>query len=491
MIQKLVVEAKEAVHRALKDEVKGGDDRALRLLEDFEIASEAMGLGMQDTHGAGASGGKVRKGEAGGATPGAHAASTGAAGAVVEHAKSHGGVQIAAIAEGTDESDATQPPHPEKSKSPDARESGGADSTEAAAGPRISRSSLPASEGGGSADHSMSSPETGPMHARDLSGRKAGVAMGRVDSFGSKPDHQTAHVSSNSGMTGSVDSFPHSSVHKVIGAGLRGGVPGRIDAEVGTKRPDEGTRSASRADRSPKSTGRASTSATDTALLWHDDESEHARIVDGGREAGGMSMSVLSRLLFLMGRWWRLSRDLHDRKKKKWNLSKLADVYDNCKFDCQHNRDLGLKRVEDVFQLAVSFADCIIPQEYGVTTLEKSMVGCRIVHHLLRKIFFDLTVHKQSWEVREGGKKGALMPDHDHATASRSSPPSAHGIGDGERAWTAFRSSLAQAKHRVKQSALMTTATVDLAAPAGTSLPAAPSPIVHGDASGDGEHPAD
>ena len=41
-------------------------------------------------------------------------------------------------------------------------------------------------------------------------------------------------------------------------------------------------------------------------------------------------------------RWRKLKEDFFDHKTKKFNISKVPDIYDNIKYDMIHNKDLLL-----------------------------------------------------------------------------------------------------------------------------------------------------
>ncbi len=50
-----------------------------------------------------------------------------------------------------------------------------------------------------------------------------------------------------------------------------------------------------------------------------------------------------------------------------------------------------LPGVTELITLVQAFADIIVSQEYGIEAVEKMSIGTRIAHHLMRKIFFDMT----------------------------------------------------------------------------------------------------
>ena len=119
--------------------------------------------------------------------------------------------------------------------------------------------------------------------------------------------------------------------------------------------------------------------------------------MEEGDTRGGVALRSESQLygnetLWLMhDRWFKLKKGLFHPKKKSWDLSKIPDIYDCVKYDTLHNRHIGLDGMEDIYFLTRSFADIIIPQEYGITSSDKREISADICHHLLRKLFFDMT----------------------------------------------------------------------------------------------------
>jgi hypothetical protein len=104
--------------------------------------------------------------------------------------------------------------------------------------------------------------------------------------------------------------------------------------------------------------------------------------------------STGSSVMLTLERWRKLARDMFNRKKERFDLSKLPDVYDCIKHDILHSlhiRTAPMQVVFRVYLISRAFADIVIPQEYGITFRDKHEIGSSIAHHLLRKIFFDLT----------------------------------------------------------------------------------------------------
>ncbi|CAH8568541.1 unnamed protein product [Schistosoma turkestanicum] len=91
----------------------------------------------------------------------------------------------------------------------------------------------------------------------------------------------------------------------------------------------------------------------------------------------------------LLRRWGKLLKDFRS-PEGEYDLSKISDIYDNIKYDLQHNSGILLEsEVQDFFMCAKSLADIIVPQEYGITKEEKLVIGQRICTPLMRKILSD------------------------------------------------------------------------------------------------------
>jgi inositol hexakisphosphate/diphosphoinositol-pentakisphosphate kinase len=92
-------------------------------------------------------------------------------------------------------------------------------------------------------------------------------------------------------------------------------------------------------------------------------------------------------LLELTERWKLLHNKLYDEESETFDLSRVPDVHDNVRFDMLHNPHLGLtETLQKLYDLAKSMADCVVPQEYGITIQEKRDIGAKMCHTLLEKI---------------------------------------------------------------------------------------------------------
>jgi len=105
-------------------------------------------------------------------------------------------------------------------------------------------------------------------------------------------------------------------------------------------------------------------------------------------------------LLELTERWKLLQNKLYDEEKDLFDLSRVPDVHDNVRFDMLHNPHLGLaSTLSELYDLAKSMADCVVPQEYGTTLVEKRDIGCKMCGSLLEKIYEDLYIARTDDQV--------------------------------------------------------------------------------------------
>ncbi|XP_043205881.1 inositol hexakisphosphate and diphosphoinositol-pentakisphosphate kinase-like isoform X4 [Amphibalanus amphitrite] len=92
----------------------------------------------------------------------------------------------------------------------------------------------------------------------------------------------------------------------------------------------------------------------------------------------------------MLRRWVKLEKDFKTANGK-FDISKIPDIYDNIKYDLQHNQKvLQFDDAEEMYRVAKTVADVIVPQEYGLTRQEKLSIGHGICTPLLKKIQADL-----------------------------------------------------------------------------------------------------
>lgn len=94
-------------------------------------------------------------------------------------------------------------------------------------------------------------------------------------------------------------------------------------------------------------------------------------------------------LELMLQRWSKLERDFR-MKNGRYDISKIPDIYDCVKYDTQHNSSLGLEDMLELFRLSRALADIIIPQEYGISKMEKLDIASAYCLPLVKKIQLDL-----------------------------------------------------------------------------------------------------
>ncbi|XP_047362680.1 inositol hexakisphosphate and diphosphoinositol-pentakisphosphate kinase 2 isoform X20 [Vespa velutina] len=118
----------------------------------------------------------------------------------------------------------------------------------------------------------------------------------------------------------------------------------------------------------------------------------------------------------LMGRrWGKIEKDFCT-KNKRFDISKIPDIYDCIKYDLQHNNHtLQFDHAEELYIYAKYLADIVIPQEYGLTVQEKLTIGQGICTPLLKKIRADLQRN-----IEESGEEtvNRLNPRYSHGVSS-------------------------------------------------------------------------
>lgn len=120
----------------------------------------------------------------------------------------------------------------------------------------------------------------------------------------------------------------------------------------------------------------------------------------------------------LMGRrWGKIEKDFCN-KNKKFDISKIPDIYDCIKYDLQHNQHtLQFEQAEELYMYAKYLADIVIPQEYGLTQQEKLTIGQGICTPLLKKIRADLQRNIEEFGEEEE-TVNRLNPRYSHGVSS-------------------------------------------------------------------------
>jgi len=96
-------------------------------------------------------------------------------------------------------------------------------------------------------------------------------------------------------------------------------------------------------------------------------------------------------ILLMFKRYQKLSEDFFRKKKDKFDISKLPDIYDCVKYDILHNsQTLQLTNLQPLYDAVKPLADFIVPQEYGMSFEEKRLIGQKMCRKLIEKIILDL-----------------------------------------------------------------------------------------------------
>jgi hypothetical protein len=94
----------------------------------------------------------------------------------------------------------------------------------------------------------------------------------------------------------------------------------------------------------------------------------------------------------MAGRWEKLEKDFFNLKANSFDISKVPDIYDCVKYDLLHNNSLILDlegAAEELHDVVSALADIVVPQEYGMTEVEKLEISQLICSPLLRKMRTD------------------------------------------------------------------------------------------------------
>ncbi len=94
----------------------------------------------------------------------------------------------------------------------------------------------------------------------------------------------------------------------------------------------------------------------------------------------------------MLRRWSKLEKDFYNKKKEKFEISKIPDIYDSIKYDLMHNNQIiNFENGHNLYEWSKALADIVVNQEYGITKDEKLKIARGIVTPLLKKIRTDLS----------------------------------------------------------------------------------------------------
>eukprot|EP01062_Namystynia_karyoxenos_P059220 TRINITY_DN50664_c0_g1_i1.p1 TRINITY_DN50664_c0_g1~~TRINITY_DN50664_c0_g1_i1.p1 ORF type:complete len:1266 (+),score=291.52 TRINITY_DN50664_c0_g1_i1:75-3872(+) len=162
-------------------------------------------------------------------------------------------------------------------------------------------------------------------------------------------------------------------------------------------------------ERAPRPDGESSPSDRSTPPMA-------ARVPYGGESPTMMHM-----------RWDRLLRQLRNKEKDKWDLSKVPDVVDSVKYDMIHNSHMGLDIITRLNDVASKLGRGVVANEYGVDRERRLRIGSTIMCPLLLKLMDDLQKvcvattpqRRRPPSQQGGGPRGALGG----AAQPKSGPP--------------------------------------------------------------------
>lgn len=219
--------------------------------------------------------------------------------------------------------------------------------------------------------------------------------------------------------------------------------PGSVGSAAGIANPNaligpSRDRSAGELPLSPSSSGGSSTLSNDSnASVASAASSNYGGSVaaslsstSNGRKASataGQVESIITKdngtqLLMALYRWNKLESDFYNKKKDKFDLSKIPDIHDSVRYDLLHNPGLAKLKppsLQSIFKLSQALADIVVPQEYGITPSEKKLIGSRISRSLVTKIQSDL---RNTIAVSAGPNKSNLLRDASVVKLSTSPP---------------------------------------------------------------------
>lgn len=86
-------------------------------------------------------------------------------------------------------------------------------------------------------------------------------------------------------------------------------------------------------------------------------------------------------LELMLQRWRKLEQDFR-LKNRRYDISKIPDIYDCVKYDIQHNAGLQLEGTHELLRLSKALADIVIPQVWSKprsSAAETLLSGCVVL----------------------------------------------------------------------------------------------------------------
>lgn len=131
-----------------------------------------------------------------------------------------------------------------------------------------------------------------------------------------------------------------------------------------------------------------------------------------------------SRPVLVLSRWQKLRDELWDTKRRKWNISKVPEIYDAINYDLIHLHSLA-RSFSSLYDVAKPLNDKIVPGEYGYDSSSRIKIGKAVCSRLIRKLVCDMknaTAQSQRKQLPERNlvtatqyldrlKRGSIPPD--------------------------------------------------------------------------------
>lgn len=105
------------------------------------------------------------------------------------------------------------------------------------------------------------------------------------------------------------------------------------------------------------------------------------------------------KIVLIFKRYVKLHQDFYNGQTKKFEISKIPDIYDNIKYDIIHNKTILNKSGYELFNHINLLANFVMPLEYGIKNEEKYNIGLKIIKPLLNKIVKDLIWWDSNYET--------------------------------------------------------------------------------------------
>jgi inositol-hexakisphosphate/diphosphoinositol-pentakisphosphate 1-kinase len=83
-------------------------------------------------------------------------------------------------------------------------------------------------------------------------------------------------------------------------------------------------------------------------------------------------------LICMYKRWMKLDKDFLNKSSRKYDISKIPDVYDSIKYDEVHNSILSNPERKELMRKIAIMNSFVTPMEYGIVTKQKLKIGMSV-----------------------------------------------------------------------------------------------------------------